>query len=258
MPGDGIKTLYQPKIAIVRGGLLTFIDAANSAQTVAALIDHYGQAVGAYGYDRFLYAMMSFDPLHQWHTIPGIASKYPEDWMSFYAQNNLMAIDPVRQVGGHARRAFRWDEIPTLIRLTNKQEKCLQQGTEAGLFNGIGVPFHGPHGEAAGVGLATSERNVEVTPTAISMLSLISAQFHTAYVDLSLGPIARPMVQLTNREREVLTWCFAGKSRWEIARILDISEETVKFHVKNCVRKLDADSKVTAVLKALRLGLINP
>jgi len=56
----------------------------------------------------------------------------------------------------------------------------------------------------------------------------------------------------------VLLWCARGKSNWAIGEILSVSEAAVKFHVSNCIRKLEADSKITAVLRAIRLGLITP
>ena len=38
--------------------------------------------------------------------------------------------------------------------------------------------------------------------------------------------------------------------------ILNISENTVNFHIKNVMRKLDTTSRTVAVIKAIRLGLI--
>lgn len=60
------------------------------------------------------------------------------------------------------------------------------------------------------------------------------------------------------REREVLGWCAKGKSNWEIARILAISENTVRFHIKNAFRKLDASSRGAAINAALTRGVIRP
>lgn len=58
------------------------------------------------------------------------------------------------------------------------------------------------------------------------------------------------------REREVLGWCAEGKSNWEIARILAISQNTVRFHLKNAFRKLDASSRGAAINAALARGVI--
>lgn len=61
---------------------------------------------------------------------------------------------------------------------------------------------------------------------------------------------------LTEREVEVLTFYAQGKSRSEIAQRLKISEETVKFHLKNLFIKLKVENKIQAVHKAQEIGLI--
>ena len=47
-----------------------------------------------------------------------------------------------------------------------------------------------------------------------------------------------------------------GLSNKEIARALDISEHTVKFHVNAILGKLGAQSRTEAVVRATRAGLI--
>lgn len=235
-----------------------FIESSNAATSFDALSASYADAIGSYGYDRYMYAMMSYDPAHEWHDVPSIMRNYPEDWMKFYIEHGYMAIDPLRHVAFRARGPVLWDKVPKMIELTAEQRSCLFQGTESGLFNGIGVPFHGPCGEVAGVGIASSERKLDIHPTIVSTLALISQQFHTAYIQMALGTLSAPKIQLTQREKEILLWCSRGKSNWVIGEILGVSEHAVKFHVANCITKLGADSRITAVLKAIRLGLIAP
>ena len=64
--------------------------------------------------------------------------------------------------------------------------------------------------------------------------------------DLSVGD-----VQLTDREKEILSWLMEGKSSWDIGQILSISERTVKFHVNNICIKLNAVNRTHAVAKAI-------
>jgi DNA-binding CsgD family transcriptional regulator len=61
---------------------------------------------------------------------------------------------------------------------------------------------------------------------------------------------------LTKREREVLSWTTAGKTTWEISRILGISHQTVAAHLKAAARKFDTPNKVATVVAALRRGEI--
>lgn len=64
-------------------------------------------------------------------------------------------------------------------------------------------------------------------------------------------------VQLSCREKDCLLWTAQGKSSWDISKILKISENTVNFHIKNAMRKLATTSRTVAVVKAIRLNLID-
>ncbi len=61
---------------------------------------------------------------------------------------------------------------------------------------------------------------------------------------------------LTPRERTVLGLVADGMANRDIARALDISEHTVKFHLASVFGKLGASSRTEAVRRGLRLGLI--
>jgi DNA-binding NarL/FixJ family response regulator len=65
-----------------------------------------------------------------------------------------------------------------------------------------------------------------------------------------------PSVALTAREREVLALLAAGASNKAIARALDVSVHTAKFHVASLTEKLGASTRLEAVAIALRTGLI--
>lgn len=62
---------------------------------------------------------------------------------------------------------------------------------------------------------------------------------------------------LTEREVEVLRSVAAGKSNKRIAAELDISEETVKTHMKSILPKLDASDRTHAVTIALKRGILD-
>jgi len=61
-------------------------------------------------------------------------------------------------------------------------------------------------------------------------------------------PTSNPFKQLTERELDVLQEVARGLSNKEIATTLHISEETVKVHIRNLLRKLDVRSRVAATV----------
>jgi two-component system nitrate/nitrite response regulator NarL len=64
-----------------------------------------------------------------------------------------------------------------------------------------------------------------------------------------------PFSDLTPRELEILSHIAEGQSNKAIARDLDISDGTVKLHVKSILRKLGMHSRVEAAVKAVEYGL---
>ena len=60
---------------------------------------------------------------------------------------------------------------------------------------------------------------------------------------------------LTRRELDVLEHLARGESNADIARSLVVSEGTVKFHVKNVLRKLNVSNRAEATAHYLRDSL---
>jgi len=58
-------------------------------------------------------------------------------------------------------------------------------------------------------------------------------------------------VKLTEREREILRHVASGKSNKAIARVLNISHDTVKLHVRHILAKLNLTSRVEAAVFAV-------
>jgi DNA-binding NarL/FixJ family response regulator len=79
----------------------------------------------------------------------------------------------------------------------------------------------------------------------------ISSDFEMDNIDAVL-----PVEALTAREREVLELLSRGLPNKLIARRLQISEHTVKFHVSSIYAKLGASSRTDAVSRGVRRGLI--
>jgi two-component system nitrate/nitrite response regulator NarL len=66
------------------------------------------------------------------------------------------------------------------------------------------------------------------------------------------APPAATHTDLTEREREILALLADGRSNKEIARLLGISDATVKVHIKHVLRKLNMKSRLEAAVWALQ------
>jgi len=121
----------------------------------------------------------------------------------------------------------------------------------------------------AGASAVLSERaDGDILCTAIRAaaqgLTTLSAEFRDHLVD-ALGSRSAlesdaedepPAIELTARELQVLRLLAEGASNKSIARRLDITPHTAKFHVASIVAKLGATGRTDAVAKAMRLGLL--
>ena len=76
----------------------------------------------------------------------------------------------------------------------------------------------------------------------------------------SLGVAADELApdRLTARELEVLRLVTAGRRNKEIAAELGITENTAKYHLRNILEKLHAQSRTEVATRALREGLVDP
>ena len=70
------------------------------------------------------------------------------------------------------------------------------------------------------------------------------------------SPRTHPLVEkLSQRELQMLEGLCAGKSNKEIARDLDLTEPTIKLHMKTLYRKLGAHNRTQAALIAKETGV---
>ena len=85
----------------------------------------------------------------------------------------------------------------------------------------------------------------------------------TAIINARLAGVARSklwpkLVNLNEREIEILTLVARGKTSAQIARKLRLAKRTVDFHIDNARIKLGAATRTEAAIKAATGGLIQP
>lgn len=89
------------------------------------------------------------------------------------------------------------------------------------------------------------------------LVSSAPALWAEALRDAGRSVAGEPPEPLTPREQQVLVHMSEGLANREIARVLQISPHTAKYHVSQIIAKLQAGSRAHAVAKALRAGWVD-
>lgn len=106
----------------------------------------------------------------------------------------------------------------------------------------------------AGVnGYVLKNEALDILLQAIRTVALGGTWFSQIVVQ-KLARTARITPEFTKRERDVLHCLARGASNDMIAAELDVTERTIRFHLKNIYRKLDVETRGEAIVWAVRAG----
>lgn len=231
------------------------IELINSSRTPAEAFERFCAVMKEHGYNRIAYSLVTDHPSLGLPRQHGLATSYPEDWMKYYVERNYMEVDPVVRRVLSSRKPFFWSELTSDPDIPSPSLRLMQEAEESGIRDGIGISLCGQTGEIVGVGLARSDPGDDRDYGFLADACLLSVYFHETYRDMLSRPV-KPT--LSRREREVLCWAAEGKTDEEVATILAVTANTVRFHWKNIFTKLGAKGRIYAVTKAIRLQLILP
>jgi DNA-binding CsgD family transcriptional regulator len=181
----------------------------------------------------------------------------PDAFTGTYSDPTMQKLDPVMQ---HIKRhslPIIWDQ-GTYI--TQGASELWEHQASFGYRTGIAMALHMPEGRHFLLGV-DRDSALPKSPTELQRLVADLQLFAVHAQESALRLLVPQSLQperpsLTPRELECLRWTMEGKTAWEVGAILGISERTAVLHVNNAMHKLGAVNKHQAVLKALRLGLI--
>jgi DNA-binding CsgD family transcriptional regulator len=182
----------------------------------------------------------------------------PANYVEPYQDPSCYRRDPVMQ---HCKR----QSVPIIWDQGTYVEHGLgelwEQQATYGYCTGIALALHLPDGMHFQFGVDREEplpADREELQRLVADLQLFAVHAQDSAIRLLVPLQQQPeRPSLTPRELEVLRWTMEGKTAWEVGVLLGISERTVVFHVNNAMHKLNCVNKQQAVLKALRLGLID-
>lgn len=228
----------------------------SAAQTIDQVKERIQRSISAIGFDYFLIGLES--PVVAGLPEHRVQTNYPRDCVERYNRLQWLARDPVVR---HCRQS----PVPLIWHREHFPGEACQLYEESaahGICTGVATALRSArHSRAMMISVANGasfDARVEswLTET-MPVIQLLASYAYEAII--RIDEISTSVeIGLTRREGECLHWAAAGKTSWEISRILGCSEATVNFHFRNVIHKLDVSNRRQAVARALSLGLIRP
>ena len=181
----------------------------------------------------------------------------PSDFRDTFTDLSRARLDPVMQHCKRHSMPIIWDQATYTA--AGRGDEWEQQA-QFGFHTGVAMALHLPEGRHFFFGVdrdqALPRHPGELTRIVADLqLFAVHAQDAAHRVLLPRSPLPGAPT-LTPRELECLRWTMEGKTAWEVGSIVGITERTAGLHINNAAHKLGCANKHQAVLKALRLGLI--
>jgi LuxR family transcriptional regulator, quorum-sensing system regulator CciR len=180
---------------------------------------------------------------------------YPEGWAEWFDEQALGATDPVHRASNITSVGFAWSALGEMIALTPDDRRILDLARKEGIGDGFTVPAHVP-GEAHGSCSFASAPGEPFAQEHLPLLQLVGAFAFEAARRMRRMQVSSAPIQLTDRQRECVMWAARGKSDWEIAQVLGLSEATVGEHLRHAFERYDVGKRTMVAVHALFDGTI--
>lgn len=234
--------------------VLDAIRSIQSTQTVDETIKVLSGFIEAYGFERIFLGQL-VNPAN----VPLKDILYISDWPEELKEHrrSQMAIlhDPIAICALRSKRPFTWAEAREHASRAGKM--VVDMVHDYGITDGMMFPMHALHSVSGGVSLGGGTR-LELSQVHVAELEIVC---QTAYYHLEelLGPFPyQKVAELTHRETQCVQFAAAGKSNWEIARILGVQEDTVKKTLRRASDKLETVNRAHLVATAIAKSQIFP
>jgi DNA-binding CsgD family transcriptional regulator len=179
---------------------------------------------------------------------------YSNEWLYNYGKKGYASVDPVLQSLLSSFKTQVWKQTYRNVR-SPKQLEFIEEARSVGLTNGVTTGML-----ARDRGFATffsfAGGDAADTQRYIGLLEYLLPSIHGVLIANIQTPLSNRVKGLSHREMAVLLWMKEGKTNWEIAKIVGITERTVRFHIEGIFMKLDVSSRTQAVALAMEHGLI--
>ena len=181
---------------------------------------------------------------------------YPSSWADLYIGLNLALSDPIRRAGENSLTGFKWQQVPDLIPITEREQTTYEAGIRHGIADGYTVPRHLP-GEISGSCSFVIGPDGRLPEAHLPGAEILGATALASARRISGSEAWRDAPKLTDRQRDCVLWAARDKTDWEIGRILGISRNTVIQHLREARERYDATNRRALILAVIYGGLIS-
>ncbi len=181
-------------------------------------------------------------------------NNYPDAWRERYESEGYIAIDPSVAYALRSNNPTAWTEEMfrgTPMLWSEAQESGLRHGWLQSTVETCGVAGMLTLARSSE---AISESELKSVGTKLSWLAHVVHHAFAKALMAQHGPSVE--ARLTTREIEILRWTADGKTAGQISDILTISDNTVNFHIKNAMSKLQTSNKTSAAVRAAMMGIL--
>jgi LuxR family transcriptional regulator, quorum-sensing system regulator CciR len=234
----------------------SFVDRSQVLQNLTELGSVLDQVCREMGF-RY-YALVHHADMRRNESTAIRVENYPAEWAAHFVQAGLYSQDPVHQACLRSNVGFSWAEIPKMIAVSCRQRAILEGAAAFGLTQGYTVPVNIP-GEISGSCSFATQNGQALPEDNLLLAQLIGAfSFQAARrITKSGAPSLPAPPRLTPRQRDCLILAIHGKTDWEIARILGLSEETVGQHLTMARVRFGVSKRLQLAVRAIFDGQIS-
>lgn len=180
-----------------------------------------------------------------------VLSNYPLEWGMYHNEQQYHKNDPIMDTCKERITPFTWSNSSWRSLLSVDKLHILNEAAEFDLGEGYTIPIHTGEGYSASCSVVFKPG--EVDPQALMAIQLMAVYLYEKALKLKTN-VSVLRKKPTSRQTECLQMIAIGKSDWAISKILGISENTVKFHVKAILNHYDVATRNQAVIRALFYG----
>lgn len=182
-----------------------------------------------------------------------ILGTVPDAYLDEYFAAKSLFDSPIFRTAQYACEPTPLSQVYDQKQLSRRGHIIYQRASKYGLQEGYCFPLKGRDCRPTLMLIAGDFQNIDANMRMVMELAVLAFYRRAC----ALFPESHLVFKyqgsrLSDRERETLIWVAKGKTDWEIAQLLEISERTVHYHIENAKKKMMVPTRLQAVVEAIR------